>query len=109
MAFPLLSDKAGQLADRFSLFDKEEMINMRGVVITDSKGEEMEMINTSLESEELAKYALNIVMQAGQTPAEAARHMRTDRSHVGGRTEGNKVSKGQDWEIIRWPSCIFME
>jgi len=90
LAFPLLSDKAGQLADRFSLFDKEEMINMRGVVITDSKGEEMEMINTSLESEELAKYALNIVMQAGQTPAEAARHMRTDRSHVGGRTEGNK-------------------
>ena len=69
LAFPLLSDITGQLADRFSLYDKEEGINMRGVVITDSKGKEMEVINTSLESEELAKYTLNIVKQACQTPA----------------------------------------
>ena len=73
LAFPLLSDITGQLADRFSLYDKEEGINMRGVVITDSKGKEMEVINTSLESEELAKYTLNIVKQACQTPAVRAR------------------------------------
>ena len=69
LAFPLLSDITGQLADRFSLYDKEEGINMRGVVITDSKGKELEVINTSLDSEELAKYTLNIVKQACQTPA----------------------------------------
>eukprot|EP00092_Neocalanus_flemingeri_P009310 GFUD01010016.1.p1 GENE.GFUD01010016.1~~GFUD01010016.1.p1 ORF type:complete len:399 (+),score=149.78 GFUD01010016.1:126-1322(+) len=85
LAFPLLSDTAGQLADRYSLFDKEERINMRGVVITDSKGKELEVINTSLESDELAKYALNIVRQSSNTsvPVEVAtaarpRHRETD-------------------------------
>merc|ERR1719341_1754612 len=73
LPFPLLSDMTGQLADRFSLYDNGERINMRGVVITDSKGKEMEVINSSLESEELAKYALNIVRQASQTQAEALR------------------------------------
>merc|ERR1719341_704346 len=82
LPFPLLSDMTGQLADRFSLYDNGERINMRGVVITDSKGKEMEVINSSLESEELAKYALNIVRQASQTQAEAVRFRETERVGV---------------------------
>ena len=82
----------GQLADRFSLYDKEERINMRGVVITDSKGKEMEVINTSLESEELAKYTLNIVKQACQTPAVRVRE--TGRVGVAeNEMVANKVSR----------------
>lgn len=79
LAFPLLSDITGQLADRFSLFDEEERINIRGIVITDSKGKEMEVINSSLESEELAKYTLNIVKNACKTPADEAKHRESGR------------------------------
>jgi len=65
LPFPLLADKVGHLADRFLLFDREEQVNLRGVVIADSKGNEIEIIETSLDSEELGEYTLNIVKQAG--------------------------------------------
>merc|ERR1719318_941946 len=63
----------GQQADRYSLFDKEERVSRRGVVITDSKGKELEVINSSLDSEDLALFTLNIVKQACTAPADPAR------------------------------------
>jgi len=94
LAFPLLSDMTGQLGDRYSLFDKEEGINMRGVIITDSKGKELEVINSSLESGELAQYVLNIVMQACEAPKEVGRTGRV------GREEGKIVeNKAKNSEI----------
>ena len=90
LAFPLLSDMTGQLGDRYSLYDKEEGINMMGVVITDSKGKELEVINSSLESGELAQYVLNIVKQACEAPAEAGRTGRVGGEE--GKVVGNKVS-----------------
>jgi len=64
LPFPLLSDMAGNLADKYSLYDKEERVSMRGVVITDCKGKELEVITSSLDSEDLAMLTLNIVKEA---------------------------------------------
>jgi len=66
LPFPLLADKVGHLADRFQLYDREEQVNLRGVVIADSKGNEIEIIETSLDSKELGDYTLNVVKQAGK-------------------------------------------
>eukprot|EP00092_Neocalanus_flemingeri_P013211 GFUD01014238.1.p1 GENE.GFUD01014238.1~~GFUD01014238.1.p1 ORF type:complete len:249 (+),score=90.65 GFUD01014238.1:110-856(+) len=63
LPFPLLSDPAGKLASRFSLFDREERINMRAVVITDNQGIALEVINTSLEDQQMTEYALSVVKQ----------------------------------------------
>ena len=90
LAFPLLSDMTGQLGDRYSLFDKEEGINMRAVVITDSKLKKLEVINSSLESGELAQYVLNIVKQACEAPVEAGRTGRVGGEE--GKVVGSKVS-----------------
>jgi len=78
LPFPLLADKVGHLADRFLLFDREEQVNLRGVVIADSKGNEIEIIETSLDSEELGEYTLNIVKQAGQTSQSRGNKERVD-------------------------------
>merc|ERR1712106_1312892 len=63
LLFPLLSDPAGQLARRFSLFDEEERMNMRGVVIADNQGIALEVISTSMEDNEMAEYTLGLVKQ----------------------------------------------
>jgi hypothetical protein len=63
LPFPLLSDPAGKLANRFSLFDSEERENMRAVVIADNMGIALEVINTSMEDEEMAEYALGLVKE----------------------------------------------
>jgi len=63
LPFPLLSDPSGKLAGRFSLFDCQERINMRSVVITDNQGIALEVINTSMQDEEIAHYALDLVKQ----------------------------------------------
>jgi len=63
LLFPLLSDPAGQLARRFSLFDEEERMNMRGVVIADNQGIALEVISTSMEDKEMAEYTLGLVKQ----------------------------------------------
>lgn len=63
LPFPLLSDQAGELGGRYSLFDQEEGINMRGVVIADNQGIALEVINTSMENMEMAQYALGLVKQ----------------------------------------------
>jgi alkyl hydroperoxide reductase subunit AhpC len=66
LPFPLLSDPSGKLASRFSLFDREERINMRSVVTTDNQGIALEVINTSMEDEQMAEYALGLVKQTLQ-------------------------------------------
>ena len=63
LPFPLLSDMAGTLAGRFGLFDEEERINMRAVVITDNEGMALEVINTSMEDKQVAEYSLSLVKQ----------------------------------------------
>merc|ERR1712059_132013 len=61
--FPLLSDPAGVLADKFSLYDSEERLCLRGVVVVDSKGEPLETIVSGLGEEELAKLTLKVVLR----------------------------------------------
>ena len=63
LSLPLLSDQAGKLASRFSLFDFEERINMRAVVIADNMGIALEVINISMDNEEMAEYTLDLVKQ----------------------------------------------
>ena len=63
LLFPLLSDPAGKLASRFSLFDFEERLNMRAVVIADNMGIALEVINTSMDDDEMAEYSLDLVKQ----------------------------------------------
>ena len=63
LPFPLLSDPAGKLATRFSLFDSEERENMRAVVIADNMGIALEVINTSMDNDEMAEYTLDLVKQ----------------------------------------------
>ena len=63
LSFPLLSDPAGKLASRFSLFDSEERMNMRAVVIADNMGIALEVINTSMDNDEMAEYSLDLVKQ----------------------------------------------
>merc|ERR1719334_413751 len=67
LKFPLLSDPAGLLADRFDLFDSEERLCQRGFVITDSSGEQLETVVSGLEGDAIAKLALNIVKQVSPT------------------------------------------
>ena len=61
--FPLLSDPSGKLAEKYSLFDQEEGINQRGVVITDNKGVALEVVNTSLEDADLVNYTIDLLHQ----------------------------------------------
>ena len=63
LPFPLLSDPAGHLAGRFFLFDQEEGLSMRGVVIADNQGIALEVINTSMDNKEMADYAIGLVKQ----------------------------------------------
>ena len=63
LPFPLLSDPAGHLAGKFSLYDQEEGLNMRGVVIADNQGIALEVINTSMDNKEMADYTLGLVQQ----------------------------------------------
>jgi len=76
LPFPLLSDMSGNLADRYSLYDMEERVSMRGVVVTDSKGKELEVINSSLDSEDLAILTLSIVKQASETITDLNKYNR---------------------------------
>jgi len=61
--FPLLSDISGKLAEKYSLFDQEEGINQRGVVITDNKGVALEVVNTSMEDADLVNYTIDLIQQ----------------------------------------------
>ena len=63
LSFPLLSDPAGHLAGKFSLYDQEEGLNIRGVVIADNQGIALEVINTSMDNKEMADYTLGLVQQ----------------------------------------------
>ena len=79
LPFPLLSDPAGHLASRFSVFLPEERLSIRAVVITDTRGSELEVITSSLGSKELATYCLNTVRQV-DNPRRAKRTPRRDPS-----------------------------
>merc|ERR1712168_205317 len=64
--FPLISDPAGRLADKFCLYDSEERLSMRGVVLTDNQGNMLEVVTSSLESGELAQLTLGAVKKCLQ-------------------------------------------
>merc|ERR1719244_732585 len=97
LPFPLLSDMAGNLADRYSLYDKEERVSMRGVVITDCKGKELEVINTSLESEDLAMLTLNSVKEACASLAAPTKYnkMSGETNRGNNKVLGNKETVGK--------------
>merc|ERR1712106_963092 len=59
LSFPLISDPVGQLADKFSLYDSEERLCMKAVVVIDNKSNMLQVITSSLESKELAQLALD--------------------------------------------------
>jgi len=59
-AFPLLSDPSGQFSDRFRLYDEESRQCLAGVVMLDSAGRELEVIHSSLASDDLAAYCLDL-------------------------------------------------
>merc|ERR1711864_7175 len=52
-----------ELGDKFSLYDSEERLCLRGVVVVDSKGEPLETIVSGLGEEELAKLTLKVVLK----------------------------------------------
>merc|ERR1712055_404440 len=62
--FPLLSDPSGQLADRFGLYNAEVGECQQGVVFLSSKGEQLELINSSLEADDLAAFCLDLAWRA---------------------------------------------
>merc|ERR1712130_12308 len=62
--FPLLSDPSGQLADRFGLYNVEVGECQQGVVFLSSTGEQLELINSSLEAEDLAAFCLDLAWRA---------------------------------------------
>jgi len=62
--FPLLSDPSGQLADRFGLYHAELGECQQGVVFLSSKGEQLELINSSLPAEDLAAFCLDLAWRA---------------------------------------------
>merc|ERR1712106_1258529 len=62
LPFPLLADTAGALSTKFSMFDGEEKLCLRGFVITDDHGQELETVASALGSQELVGLALSAVM-----------------------------------------------
>jgi len=62
--FPLLSDPSGQLADRFGLYHAEVGECQQGVIFLSSKGEQLELINSSLEADDLATFCLDLAWRA---------------------------------------------
>merc|ERR1712001_190293 len=62
--FPLLSDPSGQLADRFGLYNAEVGECQQGAVFLSSKGEQLELINSSLEADDLAALCLDLAWRA---------------------------------------------
>merc|ERR1712128_209193 len=98
-----ISDPAGQLARRFSLFDEEERMNMRGEVIADNQGIALEVISTSMEDKEMAESTLGLVKQILQhrsrlldrtcrfEEADVSRARSTSRY----RSMARKVSRGR--------------
>lgn len=58
--FPLVADPSGTLANRFHLYDRESQECLPGVVILDSHGTQLEVVQSSLEGEELAAYTLDL-------------------------------------------------
>jgi len=64
LSFPLISDPSGQLADRFGLYLAEAGECQQGVVFLNSKGEQLELINSSLEAEDLAAFCLDLAWRA---------------------------------------------
>merc|ERR1711935_1147821 len=70
LPFPLLVDTAGALSTRFSMFEGEEKLCLRGFVITDSHGQELETVASALDSQELVKLALSAVMWIPRSSSE---------------------------------------
>merc|ERR1711935_1298001 len=60
LPFPLLADTAGTLSTKFSMFDWEDRLCLRGFVITDSHGQELETVASALGSQELVELALSV-------------------------------------------------
>merc|ERR1712106_777541 len=60
LPFPLLADTAGALSTKFSMFDWEDRLCLRGFVITDDHGQELETVSSALGSQELVELALSL-------------------------------------------------
>ena len=70
---------------------------MRGVVVTDSKGKELEVINSSLDSEDLAILTLNIVKQASETITDLNKYNRmVEKMNTGSEKALKNISVNGD-------------
>merc|ERR1712106_433493 len=70
LPFPLLADTEGALSTMFSMFDWEDKLCLRGFVITDSHGQELETVTSALGSQELVELALGAVMWIPRSSSE---------------------------------------
>merc|ERR1712106_1225473 len=70
LPFPLLADTEGALSTMFSMFDWEDKLCLRGFVITNSHGQELETVASALDSQELVELALSAVMWIPRSSSE---------------------------------------
>jgi len=106
LSFPLLSDPSGQLASTFSLFDWEERMNLRAVVITDNQGKALEVVNTSMEDDQKAAYVLNLVQQLKQQPS-STQSLSNTRCHSKQASSANPDLAEMVDELLKYSLSVF--